>query len=81
MLHTQPGATSETAPTGAHLVVTRTPDGRYCVAYTNGKLSRRSYTSSLEQVVSQAQRAGGIPVQTEDEALRQRCREVALPLI
>lgn len=81
MRHTQTTATNETPPAGVHLIVTRTPDGRFCVAYTNGEMSRRSYTSSLEQVVRQAQRAGGIPVQTEDEALRQRCQDVALPLI
>ncbi|GAB4433179.1 MAG: hypothetical protein OHK0015_21630 [Chloroflexi bacterium OHK40] len=64
-----------------HFVVTRMPDGRYCVAYTNGVLSRRSYTPSLEQVIRQAQLAGGLPIRTDDAALRQRCQEVALRLI
>lgn len=81
MLEAQSSATGKLAPNGAYLIVTRAPDGRFCVAYTNGDMSRRSYTSSLEQVVRQAQRAGGIPIHTEDEALRQRCQDVALPLI
>lgn len=81
MLQARPGAGNETAPPETHLIVTRAPDGRYCVIYRNGGMSRRSYTPSLEQVVRQAQRAGGIPISTEDEALRQRCRDVALPLI
>lgn len=76
-----PTSAGETVAAGAHLVVTRTPDGRYCVAYTVGGVSRRSYTPSVEQVVRQAQRAGGIPVRTDDEALRLRCAEAALPLI
>jgi rRNA-processing protein FCF1 len=63
------------------MVVTRLPDGRYCVAYTDGSVSRRSYTPLVEQVVRQAQRAGGIPVRTDDEVLRQHCREAAVPLI
>lgn len=81
MPEAQPEPTGETTAGGAYLKVTRTPDGRYCVAYTIDTLSRRSYTPQLEQVVRQAQRAGGIPIHTDDEALRQRCRELALPLL
>jgi hypothetical protein len=69
------------AHSGAYLAVTRLPDGRYCVAYTAGGISRKSYTPSLEQVVRQAQRAGGLPVRTDDSALRQRCQDAQLPLI
>lgn len=69
------------ARSGAHLIVTRLPDGRYCVAYTDGAISRKSYTPSLEQVIRQAQRAGGLPIRTDDSELRQRCVEAALPLI
>lgn len=65
----------------AYLVVTRLPDGRYCVAFTDGGVSRKSYTSSVEQVVRQAQRAGSLPVRTDDQELRQRCVECELPLI
>lgn len=81
MLNEKPATAGETAPSDAHLVVTRTSDGRYCVAYIHRGVSRRSYTASVEQVIRQAQRAGSIPVQTDDEALRQRCQEAALPLI
>jgi len=77
----QPSTTDRTVPASAYLVVTRMPDGRYCVAYTDGEVSRRSYTPSVEQVIRQAQRAGRIPVRTDDEVLRQRCQDVALPLI
>lgn len=73
--------TEHTPPAGAYLEVTRLPDGRYCVAYTAGEVSRKSYTPSLEQVVRQAQRAGGLPVRTDDGALRQLCEDAAVPLI
>ncbi len=73
--------TDRPQPTGAYLEVTRLPDGRYCVAYTAGEISRKSYTPSLDQVIRQAQRAGGLPVRTDDSALRQRCEDAALPLI
>lgn len=81
MEEAQPSTAGETEPVGAYLVVTRAADGRYCVAYTDGKISRRSYTPSVEQVIRQAQRAGRLPVRTDDATLRQRCQEVALPLI
>lgn len=68
-------------PISPYLVVTRLPDGRYCVAFTAGGTSRKSYTTSAEQVVRQAQRAGGLPVRTDDSELQQRCKESALPLI
>lgn len=73
--------TGKTTASQAYLLVTRLPDGRYCVAYTDGGVSRKSYTPSAEQVVRQAQRAGGLPVQTEDLELRKRCAEAELPLI
>ena len=64
-----------------YLDVTRTADGRYCVAFTRDGVSRRSYTPSIEQVIGQAQRAGNIPVQTDDLALRQRCQEAGVAVI
>lgn len=73
--------TGKTTATQAYLLVTRLPDGRYCVAYTDGEVSRKSYTSSVEQVVRQAQRAGGLSIQTDDRELRQHCAESGLPLI
>jgi hypothetical protein len=76
----QSSTTSPTVPTQAHLVVTRAPDGRYSVTYNNGDVSRHSYTSSMEQVIRQAQRAGHIPVQTDDPELRQGCQDASLPL-
>lgn len=80
MRNDQLGNPGETVPTDAHLVVTRTADGRYCVAYIRSGVCRRSYTRSVEQVIRQAQRAGRLPVHTEDEVLRQRCHEAELPL-
>lgn len=68
-------------PTPTYLDVTRTTDGRYCVAFTRGELSRRSYTPSADQVVVQAQRAGSLAVRTDDPALRQRCQEAGVALI
>ena len=65
----------------AYMDVTRLPDGRYCVLYIDGSVNRRSYTPSIEQVIKQAQRAGSIPVRTDDPTLRQRCRDMALRLI
>jgi uncharacterized protein with PIN domain len=65
----------------AHLDVTRTADGRYCVIFVRGGVSRRSYTRSLEQVMSQAQRVGDIVVRTDDLALRQRCQECGVALV
>lgn len=80
-MEVQPSNSAGQAIEGAYLVVTRLPDGRYSVVYTLGRVRRRSYTPSPEQVIRQAQHAGGIPVCTDDEVLRQRCREAALPLI
>lgn len=69
-------------PSGpAYLDVTRTADGRYCVAFTRDGVSRRSYTRSIAQVIGQAQRAGNLAVQTADLALRQRCQEAGVALI
>lgn len=74
-------ATAGPASDQAYLQVSRLSDGRYCVAFTSNGVSRRSYTPSLEQVVRQAQRAGGLPIATDDSDLRRRCQELALPLI
>lgn len=65
----------------AYLDVTRTTDGRFCVAFVRGSFSRRSYTPSLDQVVAQARRAGSIAVRTDDLAVRQRCQEAGVALI
>lgn len=80
MAEAQP-TTDETPHDRAYLMVTRAADGRYCVAYIDGSVSRRSYTPSLDQVIRQAQRAGGLPIRTDDGALRQRCQDEALPLL
>jgi hypothetical protein len=77
----QTSTAGSTVSSQAYFLVTRLPDGRYCVAFTDGGVSRKSYTSSVEQVVRQAQRAGGLPVRTDDQELRQRCAECDLPLI
>lgn len=72
----------EAKPSGpAFLDVTRTVDGRYCVAFTRDGVSRRSYTRSVEQVVGQARRAGDLAVRTDDPTLRQRCYEAGVTLI
>jgi hypothetical protein len=68
-------------PSRAFLDVARLPDGRFEVAFTQGELRRRSYTPSAELVVRQAQRAGGIPVRTDDAELRQRCLDAQVPLL
>jgi hypothetical protein len=65
----------------AHLLVSRALDGRYCVIYVNHEVRRRSYASLPEQVIQQAQRAGGIPIRTDDDALRQYCQDHEVPLI
>lgn len=70
---------SQSPPT--YLDVTRTADGRYCVAFTRGEFSRRSYTPSVEQVIVQAQRVSSAAVRTDDPTLRQRCQEAGIPLI
>jgi rRNA-processing protein FCF1 len=64
-----------------YLEVTRTADGRYCVAFIRDGVSRRSYTPSIEQVIGQARRAGNLAVQTDDLALRQRCQEAGVALV
>ncbi len=73
--------TGSTTSSQAYFLVTRLADGRYCVAFTDGDVSRKSYTPSVEQVVRQAQRAGNLPIRTDDQELRQRCAESKLPLI
>jgi hypothetical protein len=68
-------------PSRAFLDVSRLPDGRFEVAFTQGELRRKSYTPSVELVVRQALRAGGIPVRTDDAELKQRCLDAQVPLI
>lgn len=80
-MNTQPNTIGSPVSDHTHLVVTQMPDGRYCVVYTAGKIRRRSYTPALDQVIRQAQLAGGIPISTDDETLRQRCQEAGLPLL
>jgi hypothetical protein len=81
MAEASPATTANPPSDSPYLLVTRTPDGRYCVDFTDSRVSRRSYTRSAEQVVRQAQRAGGIPVRTDDGVLRECCQNAALPLI
>lgn len=73
--------TEAQSPTYAYLDVTRTSDGRYCVAFIRGEYERKSYTPFVEQIVAQAQCAGNIAVRTSDFALRQSCREAGVALI
>lgn len=80
-MHKTPPRTNSPMRDRAYLLVTQMPDGRYCVAYTDGEVSRQSYTPSVEHVIRQAQRAGNIPIRTEDALLRQRCLDVNLPLL
>ncbi len=68
-------------PAHAYLDVTRSTDGRYCVAFVRGDVRRMSYTPSVDQIVAQAQCAGNIAVRTSDITLRQRCQEAGLALI
>jgi hypothetical protein len=65
----------------AYLDVTRAPDGRYCVTFIRGEFSRRSYTSSAEQIIGQARRAGNIAVRADDADLRQHCHEAGVTVI
>lgn len=76
-LHQTTGSTVASA----YLEVSCLPDGRYAVVYTAGVVRRCSYTPSAEQVVRQAQRAGNLPIRTNDETLRQHCQAVELPLL
>jgi hypothetical protein len=78
---TQHSVADSPTPSRAYLDVTRLPDGRFEVAFTQGELRRKSYTPSIELVVRQALRAGGIPVRTADDELRQRCRDAQVPLL
>lgn len=81
MTETQHSVTDGPAANHAFLDVIRLPDGRFEVAYTHGELRRKSYTPSVDLVVRQALRAGGIAVRTADDELRQRCREAQVPLL
>jgi hypothetical protein len=65
-----------------YLDVERVADGRYCVQFIKERgTPRKSYTAHVGDVVKQAQRAGNIPIRTEDEELRRLCRDCMVKLI
>jgi hypothetical protein len=65
-----------------YLDVERVADGRYCVQFIKERSTpRKSYTAHAGDVVKQAQRAGHIPIRTEDEELRRLCRDRMVKLI
>ena len=67
---------------GPYLDVVRLGDGRYCVQFVkHGAVPRTSYTSQVDAVVKQAQRAGNVPIHTSDAELRRLCREQLVELI
>lgn len=73
--------TSTTHPQ-AYLDVVRLDDGRYCVQFVkDGVIPRTSYTNHVGAVVKQAQRAGNIPIHTNDVDLRRMCRDQSVELI
>lgn len=80
-MHITPTEPANPQASRACLIVTALPDGRYSVEYTDGTVSRHSYTRLVEQVVRQAQRAGGLPIRTDDDEIRRRCQDVGVPLI
>lgn len=80
MSHIRPQA-ADPSSVAAYLDVSRLPDGRYAVVYTAGAVRRCSYTPVVEQVVRQAQRAGNLPIRTDDETLREHCHTVELSLL
>lgn len=73
--------TETQSPLQPYLDVTRTSDGRYCVAFIRGEFSRKSYASSVEQIIVQARRAGNIAVRADDAILRRRCYEAGVTVI
>jgi hypothetical protein len=67
---------------GPYLDVVRLGDERYCVQFVKyGAVPRTSYTRQATAVVKQAQRAGNIPVRTDDAELRRLCRDQLVELI
>ena len=67
---------------GAYLDVVRQEDERYCVQFIKyGAIPRRSYTRHAGDVVKQAQRAGNIPIRTDDAELRRMCHDQLVELI
>ena len=67
---------------GAYLDVVRLGDERYCVQFIKyGAIPRTSYTRNVGDVVKQAQRAGNIPIRTDDAELRRLCHDQLVELI
>ncbi|MFL5806746.1 MAG: hypothetical protein ACJ8CR_34090 [Roseiflexaceae bacterium] len=67
---------------GAYLDVVRLDDERYCVQFIKyGAIPRTSYTWHVGDVVKQAQRAGNIPIRTNDAELRRMCQDQSVELI
>ena len=67
---------------GPYLDVARLDDGRYSVQFVkHGTVPRTSYTRQADAVVKQAQRAGNIPIHTNDADLRRICRDHLVELI
>jgi len=67
---------------GPYLDVVRLEDGRYCVQFVKqGAVPRTSYTGRVGDVVKQAQRAGNIPIHTNDADLWRLCRDQLVELI
>ena len=78
-----PTSISESLSTpDTYLDVGRMPDGRYCVQFIkDSAIPRKSYTSNAGDVVKQAQRAGDIPIRTDDEELRSLCHDRMVKLL
>jgi len=67
---------------GPYLDVIHLGDGRYSVQFVKpGAVPRISYTGQVSAVVKQAQRAGNIPVHTNDADLQRMCRDQLVELI
>lgn len=77
---TEPAASH--AHPDVYFAADRLQDGRYRVVFIKkGASPRTSYTSSVGAVVTQAERAGFLPVDTSDLELQQACRDRQVPLI
>ena len=67
---------------GPYLEVIHLEDGRYSVQFVKqGALPRTSYTYQAHAVVKQAQRAGNIPIHTNDAELQCLCRDHLVEII
>ena len=76
------GAENQQAYEGAYLKVVRLEDGRYCVQFLKyGVPPRTSYTAFSDAVIKQAQRAGNIPIHTDDRDLQRMCQDNRVELI